>query len=122
MALSAERSTTVSIELRRLTTATETLVVTATGTEYSVQDAPVRTGLIRREDAEKRVKTITGADFRCSRFATPGYSMRARPAPFRRALPRRGLAGGERLPAQPLRQPASDGSMYSYSLDSLRGV
>jgi outer membrane receptor for ferrienterochelin and colicins len=58
--------TSVIVTLQRRSVIAETLVVTATGTEYAVEEAPIRTDLITRAAVERQVKTTLAEAFQAA--------------------------------------------------------
>ncbi|HFB98065.1 MAG TPA: hypothetical protein ENJ62_02900, partial [Bryobacterales bacterium] len=57
LALEAGEAVELTLELEAKPVVTETLVVTATGTEYELADAPVRTELVTTERVDREIKT-----------------------------------------------------------------
>ncbi len=64
--LSASRETVVTIQLPVRAVVSETVVVTGSGTESLVQEAPIRTELITPQVAERQVKTTLAEAFQAT--------------------------------------------------------
>lgn len=64
--LVAGRETVLTIELQRRSVVSETVVVTGSGTESLVQEAPIRTELITPQVVERQVKTTLAEAFQAT--------------------------------------------------------